>query len=1072
MGIRRRVHKVLAWGLFLVVATLVGGGLCAYFYVTDSDNLVALVEQESPRFLPGGRLSLARVRIKPLLGEITLTHATIKRDTGAPVPTLVAMSPWIQLRYDPWAAMTEGKFIPRKVLVAHPLLRLREMRGGGWNIQGLLADPLPIPMGGPTPPVEISNGTVELAGIEEGPGTAVLRDVSIRIPAGSGGIVAFEMTGRGDLLDRVAVEGTFDPRTGRVAITRGDLSRLLLSGALRERLPAVARRGLDEAGLEGGEVDISLARLGYDPDASPRLTYEAAARLRKGAWKCPKLPFPISDVLVDLTARDGIVRIDRGEGKDGSTLLTLSGQFGLDDPKRSPFRVRAEARNLELDRRLRDWTPEKFADLWDVYLPKVGHVPSTSAGKVDVVVTASRGEVDGPVRSVVEASCQDVSMEYVHFKYPLDHVRGTIRIEGKRMEIDMSAPVGGHPLRVRGTVDDPGPDAVANLSFDVESLPVDAALLKALPADVRKVVNEFQPDGSVQGRATVTRKPPLTPQDPPIGQVEFHAWVDLRPGCSITWDGLKYPVRNLLGKLEIHPNQWIFSDMSGVNGQARISARGQVDQIARDKFKVKTHVEARNLPFDQQLREALLRPWQVTWATLNPTGASDIDADIDAEPGRPDHYRVQITPREGAGVKLQFDRPATAGGDGGPTRVEMRMDEVSGRFVFDTAQPIPTEMTDVGFTFQGAPVRFDRGQVDVKDNGQFSLGVTGLEVEGLRLDERLRRQMPPLMAQLARRLDDRKIHKVKGDLGLGWSGKANESAWCRWKDVLIVLLDNKVDLGSDLALDHIQGQIEQVKGFANGTALEVSGLLALDSVSFLGQQLTRLGGRVDVKDGWANITDFEGRLLGGNFGGSLKSSLDATPKYNAGLSVEGIDLQEYAKALPGHQSYRGLVSGWATVAGQGFDPHAIQAQGHVGLSKGELGAVPAVLAPFFKVINSGGKDNRTAFDEAEVSFKTTNGETQLKPVRILGNAFTLHGEGKLDVQGNLNLHLPITLGRDTWRSPIGDVVRRASGQLFSIRVQGPLRSPSFSMDPVPIAGDSVRAISRKDGAEKPEAARR
>ena len=47
---------------------------------------------------------------------------------------------------------------------------------------GLLADPLPLPMGGATPPIEINNGTVELAGTEEEPGTAVLRDVSIRIP--------------------------------------------------------------------------------------------------------------------------------------------------------------------------------------------------------------------------------------------------------------------------------------------------------------------------------------------------------------------------------------------------------------------------------------------------------------------------------------------------------------------------------------------------------------------------------------------------------------------------------------------------------------------------------------------------------------------------------------------------------------------------------------------------------------------------------------------------------------------------------------------------------------------------
>ena len=108
MGIRRRVRKVMAWGLVLVMTVLVGGGLCAYFYVLDSDNLVAVIRAEAPRFLPDAELGLSRVRVRPFLGEITLTHASLKRDTGGPKPTLVAMTPWVQLRYDPWAAMTEG----------------------------------------------------------------------------------------------------------------------------------------------------------------------------------------------------------------------------------------------------------------------------------------------------------------------------------------------------------------------------------------------------------------------------------------------------------------------------------------------------------------------------------------------------------------------------------------------------------------------------------------------------------------------------------------------------------------------------------------------------------------------------------------------------------------------------------------------------------------------------------------------------------------------------------------------------------------------------------------------------
>ena len=401
----------------------------------------------------------------------------------------------------------------------------------------------------------------------------------------------------------------------------------------------------------------------------------------------------------------------------------------------------------------------------------------------------------------------------------------------------------------------------------------------------------------------------------------------------------------------------------------------------------------------------------------------------------------------------------------------MRMDEVAGRFVLDTAKTPPTEMTDVRFKFQGAEVRFDRGQVNVRDSGQFDLGVAGLEVKDLRLDERLRRQMPPIMAQMARRLHDMSIPLVKGDLGLGWSGKTDESAWCRWRDALVVLDNNKIDLGTDFALDHIQGQVEAVNGWANGVDLEVHGRLALDSVSFLGQQLTRLKGKLDVTKGWAGLSEIEGGLLGGSFAGSLKASLDTTPKYEAKLSIKAADLRAYASTLPGHQPYRGLVSGWATVDGQGYDPHAIQAKGEVKVDKAELGTVPALLVPFFKMAALT-KNARTAFDSAEVNFTTVNGETRLDPVRIVGNAVTLHGAGTLDVGGNLNLKLPIAWRRDSLRGPLVDGIRKVSGNLLAIRVQGPLRSPSFSLDPVPIAGASVRAIGRKEGEGKPATSRR
>jgi len=1065
MSIRRRVWKALLWGSVLFLTILVGGTIAAYHYVTDSDTLSELVRREAPRYLPGCRVDVIKVRVRPIAGEITLIQPSVRERGEAPsIPVAQALR--VQVRYDPWA-MAKGRFKPREVVLTKPKLRLRRRADGSWNLQGLLADPWPGPKSGAIPPITVQEGAVELIEDDAKPGLTILRDVAIAIPASGGpGPVAFELTAKGDFFDRIHVEGAIDPGTGRVEIKAGELVRLNLSESLRERIPARAREALRLAGLAGGEVDAGLKGLSFDPGATPRLRYAATARLRRGLWQSEKLPFPISDVSVDAEAHDGELTVSRALGTDGATAFLLRGRAAIGDPARAPFEGRLEATNLELDDRLRRVTPEPHRELWALYFPQVGGRSPSSAGRINAVVTASRPAPGAEVVAEVAIKALDVSVKYRHFPYPIDHVQGDLHATRKKLRLDLRTLVGNGPLRVKGEVADPGPEAVADLDFAVESLPVDDALLLALPPDVRKVVDDFKPSGSVKGRARLHRDPPLKPGDDPRGRVKFDAWVDLIPGSgSVTWKELKYPVRNLTGRLEIHPDLWIIQRMRGNNGQAVISADGRVEQVRRNRFKVDLKLKAENLPFDHQLRDALPTPWKVTWATLNPTGASNIEAAVDVDPDRlprPEHDRIEIRPLEQTGVRLVIRREPRPGVDpGGP--VELQMADVSGRFVYDTANLAaglpPTEMSDVGFHFQGSPVRFRFGRVDVKDSGAFALGVSRLEVSNLRLDEQLRRKMPPEMARLARRLDDRTLPLIRADLGLGWSGRAGDSPWCRWEDALVILRDNKVEVGDGFDLEHIQGQLSPVRGLFDGRTLEVHGKLDLPSISVLGQQVTRLKADLDVKDGQASLDRIEGSVLHGSLQGHLKASLDVTPRFSVGLSVCQADLHEYAKTLKGHQTVKGLVNGWFNLSGIGADPHTITGLGEARMVQGDLGHLPVALR-FINALKLA-RDTRTAFDEANVAFRVINGETSVDKIQFHGNAFSLDGRGSLDVRGDLDLKLRILAGRDSWHIPVfSDLTRELSGQILVVRVHGPLASPSFRPEVIPLTGEIFRA--RKD----------
>ncbi len=1055
-----------------------GGTVAAYLYVTDSETLADLIRRESPRFLPGCRVDVDRVKVRPFFGDVILNAVSIREPGGESFGPMVAASYRVTVRFDPWA-MFKGRFEPREVTVVRPKIRLRQKPDGSWNVQGLLANPWPIKGGGPLPPIAIQDGVIELTEDgAKGPLT-LLREVSITIPASTNppGPIRFDLTAKGDtgLFDRVHALGTIDPSTGRVTLKDGELVRLSLSEAYRDRLPAPARDWLARAGLAGGEVDADLPAFTFDPQAVPRFRYQGTAKLRRGLWKCPKLPFPISDVSINLEAKDGELTILEAHGSDGSTGLGLTGHatLDLDDPTRSPFRVVAEANNLELDSRLRDWIPEKSREILDSYFPSVAANPSTSAGRVNLKAVVGRADSKAEVDAEVDVKCLDLSMKYKHFAYPVDHIKGTIHATKKAMTLDVRTMVNDRPVRVTGTVLNPGPDAVADLTFQVESLPIDDALFKALPPEVKPVVRSFQPSGTVKGTAKLHRDPPLKKGDDPRGRVAFHAWIDLNPGCSATWDGLKYPIMNLKGRLEIHPDQWIFPQMTGTNGQAAITIAGQVDQLNRNKpkvgpdaFKVGLRVEARNLPFDQQLRDALPPAWKVTWETLNPTGASDIDATIEVDPRKPpkdrEHYRIEVNPRPGTGVKLRF-KPLVGAGAPPVGPVELPMDEVGGWFVYDTAKVPHTSMEKVRFSFQRAPVTFDRGQVDVKDSGQFQLNVGGLEVQYLRLDEDLRKYMPPVMAQFSRRLDDVRIAKIKADLGLSWSGRANESARCDWKDALVILNRNKVSIGTDIGLENIQGQLDHIDGSFDGRDLNVHGKLNLDSVDVFDQQVTELTADLGVERNMAQLAKIRGKILEGTLGGHVTATLEASPSYSIMMDIRKADLQAYARTLAGHQEFKGLVNAQINLAGLGYDPHTITGSGMARIVQGDLGTLPVALR-FVNVVRSASltKDTKTAFDSAGVDFRIHNGETTLDPVRLVGNALTLNGKGTLDVRGEIDLKLSILPLRDSLKIPlISDLTRGVSRQILTVHVHGPVGAPSVKPEFAPGPGEIFKNYTRK-----------
>ncbi|CAN5735911.1 hypothetical protein BH23PLA1_BH23PLA1_32650 [soil metagenome] len=1042
------VRKVAAWVLSVPIAVAIGGGWYAYTYATDSTTLAALIRQQAPAFLPGSLVEVRRVTVRPMAGEVTLELVDLRQELdGESFPTLQVA--WLRVRHDIWELL-RGKAEPKQIILAQPTLRLARRQDGTWNLQGLIADPWPAPPLEDPPTVLIRNGTVLLDVEGQETPAAILRDVMLELVPIHADQMRFEGSARGDGFERLKLVGTVNINSGRLEIRSGELTHLELTEVLGRCLPAEWRPTFQRIGMTAGQVDLTLRHLNFDPAHERPLQYDAEVRLHQGTWSGPDLPFPINDLMALIEVRDGTLTIDRASGTNGRTTVHAKGTLSAEDPENGPLDLYLDVEHLEVDNRLRAKTPPDLAPFWDEFQP---------SGEVNVYLRAVRDQPGGPVGMGLTVDCLDVSILFHEFLYPFEHLRGRLFWENDQILIDrLTAPIGGKLASCWGTIEEPGPEARVNLHFEAEILPIDRTLIEALPEDVQEVVNQFSPSGVVQVTKAHLQRHAPTPAFPE-GEVLVTATLELLDRCAFTWVELPYPVTDVTGRLVLAPNRWDFHEIRGWNGLAEIEGNGWVQAVGPDLFDADLHCRARHLPFNEQLKRALPPEWQATWETLNPTGSTSLDARITLEQNV-EHYRIKIEPEEQTSIRLEFVPVPAPGAEpvaSAPAIMKLpAMEQVSGTFFYDDGL---VHMTDVGFQFRGAPVSFRSGLVRLEDSGRFDLGVVGLWVTNFRIDNDLRRLMPPVMAEFARQLDESPaLPLMSGDLQIGWSGLPGEPAFVSWENGLIVF--NGQNLRTDMPLRYIQGKLDGFQGRFDGQTVAIQGRLDLDSVNLMGQQLTRLVSPIEVSSDMARLDDIRGELLGGILTGRMGVSLDATPRYSANLAVEGAELAQFARTLPGRQTFAGQLSGQIAFNGMGSDRRTLQGEGEFRIRQGDLGELPVALR-LFKFLNTA-PPTKTAFDSATVSIQIRDGLASLNPIQLTGDAISLRGGGTLDLQGDLDIRLRLLYGRDRYHIPLlSDAMREASGQIVDVRVIGPLSFPRFQLEALPQASELFKSFSSR-----------
>ena len=288
-------------------------------------------------------------------------------------------------------------------------------------------------------------------------------------------------------------------------------------------------------------------------------------------------------------------------------------------------------------------------------------------------------------------------------------------------------------------------------------------------------------------------------------------------------------------------------------------------------------------------------------------------------------------------------------------------------------------------------------------------------------------------------------------------------------------------LNAGLAWDDLTGTVASEGRYEGNHLGSVSGTLWLDKATVAKQPLTAV--RVpflirpqqpDPKRPGAfappvvEMRNLSAALFQGTVGGQARVTLDHAIRYRLYLTASGVNLEELARhyKLSDGAELRGLAQGSLLVENQ---PDARTGKlvtvgsGQLDVPQGRMYNLP-VLLDLVKVLK-GQQPDGSAFEEAHATFDLRGDRVKVTQLDLLGSAVSLGGAGELDTDGRYVSFEFYTIWSQTLKrwltTPLGDVTGLLSGSLFKIeltRENGKL-TPKAVM--LPVVTDPVRNVAER-----------
>ncbi|MCG3137626.1 MAG: hypothetical protein HJJLKODD_01475 [Phycisphaerae bacterium] len=499
----------------------------------------------------------------------------------------------------------------------------------------------------PSGRVRLNLDVVKAAGTEANPELALARfDILeatlcyFRFPYRANdvtGTIVMDRTGRCDLIDVVGRHGTARIAASGMIEAINDYSgvdlkfetrNVPLDEDLRAALPEDYQQIWELFALQGmAHMQVHIFRPNHLGRPYPDFEARISAELLDGQATFVDFPYPITGLHGRININDAI-EVKELQGRCGTGTVVFNG-FGGQAREQLNLDIRWTATDLPLDQMLFEAIPTDERQLLE---------PFTLSGKLDLQGRVFRPVEESSARYELEAELKDARLRYHLFPYPLQNCSARLRITPEQFLMRNFL---GHQNRTAVTASadinlDRQPPSVS-VDLQTQGLTLDETLRKALPENLQRLQQQFDPQGEVDLQLQY-RQPATSPDE------ELKVIITAREN-DLHIPGFTGRLNNVRGQIIATPQKTEMIGLQADFGEAELEMSGHIDLAAGEISRGQLRLYGWNWEAGRSLRDALPRDWQNLWDTIDPEGLFNFRlpelAFERAGPGQPLQWRLR-----------------------------------------------------------------------------------------------------------------------------------------------------------------------------------------------------------------------------------------------------------------------------------------------------------------------------------------------------------------------------------------------------------------------------------------------